>query len=416
MATASFAMPQCVEETGIRKNLLEDLALKTLFMQGELSLVELSEHMHISLAAIEEIFQVLRREQLCEVKGMSAGSHRIVASGPGKRRALELLTLNQYAGPAPVSLADYVAGICSQSVQETEVRPPAVERAFCHLVLSPEILERLGTAVVSGTSIFLYGPSGTGKTSIAESITNIYNDSVWIPYAVEVDGQIITVYDSGVHREVEMPASDEYDKRWIRCRRPRVIAGGEMTQEMLDLQFSPISRFYTAPLQMKANNGVLVVDDFGRQRMGPEELLNRWMTPLDRRIDYLTLPGGRKFEIPFDLFVVFSTNLNPKDLVEEAFLRRIQNKIKIDHVSREQFTEIFHRVCDRLLIQFDAEVLDYVIELVTKELQQPLRPCYPRDILNQIFWAANYSGKEARLDRGTVDQACRNYFLSVDRD
>jgi predicted ATPase with chaperone activity len=404
--------PHSVNDTGIRRSLLEDLALKTLFVSGELSLRELGEHMKLCLPVIEELFQSMRREQLCEVKGMVAGIHRISTTQGGKRRALDLLELNQYVGPAPVSLDEYLKVVRTQTVQGLDIHPEDIRRAFAHLVLNDEVLERVGTAAVSGTSIFVYGPTGGGKTSIAETLPNIYPDSVWIPYAVEVDSQIIVTYDATTHRPVEQPSWGEADTRWVRCRRPRVFVGGELTPEMLDLQINPISKFYSAPLQMKANNGVLIIDDFGRQRIRPEDLLNRWIVPLDRRVDFLTLRGGKKFEIPFDLFVVFATNLNPMELADEAFMRRIQNKIRLGYPPAPQFKEIFRRCCDRFKLLYTEDLVEYFIRVLDVRYHQPLRPCYPLDIVHQISWTARYEGRDALLTREALDRACRNYFVS----
>jgi len=412
MGTANWIAPQAISDTGIPKGLLEELAVKTLFLGGEMSLVDLADRMCLSLVAIEEIFGFLRREQLCEVKGMAMGSHRIAVSAHGKTRATELLSLNRYAGPAPVSLADYTARVNAQSVQLLAIQPSDLKHAFQDLVLPEATLTRLGAAVVSGTSIFMYGPSGTGKTTIGSCIPAIYNDTVLVPYAVEVDNQIITVFDPGVHHMVEYTTVDGDDKRWVRCERPRVIAGGELSSEMLELQFNAATRFCTAPLQMKANNGVLLIDDFGRQRMRPDELLNRWMTPLDRLMDFLSLPGGKKFEIPFDLFVVFSTNLNPNDLADEAFLRRVPNKIKIGHATPEQFIEIFRRLCERRRLPYNAGLPEQLVEYITDELKQPLSQCYARDLLDQIVWSARYQGVEPRLTPDALEQACQSYFLS----
>lgn len=411
MKLAVLDVPHEIQHTGIRRGLLEDLALKILYLHGEMSLTELGEHMCLSLGVIEELFQFFRKEQLCEVKGMSGGSHRITATAQGKSRAADLLSLSQYVGPAPVSLMEYTNWVRAQSVQTPMVGKADLKRAFNELILSEELLSQLGTAVVSGTSIFLYGPSGTGKTSIACKIPEIYNDDVWVPHAVEVDNQIIIVYDPGVHRKSERSIPEESDKRWVLCHRPRVIAGGELSAEMLDLQFNPASRYFTAPLQMKANNGVLILDDFGRQRIRPEELLNRWMTPLDRRVDFLTLPGGRKFEIPFDLFVVFSTNLDPRGLADEAFLRRIANKIKVNHATPEQFLEIFRAECWSRFLRYQDGVPEKVGQYITEKMKQPLCQCYGRDLVNQIFWAASFRGEQPRLTMETLEEACRNYFL-----
>jgi MoxR-like ATPase len=343
---------------------------------------------------------------------MAAGSHVIVASGQGKQRAAELMTINQYTGPAPVSLADYTMRVGMQSVQKITLKPSDVSRAFYSMVLDQDMLNRVGTALVSGTSIFLYGPSGTGKTSIATTIPAVYDDSVWIPHAVVVDNQIVSVYDPGVHFPSSVDVAGESDKRWVLCRRPCVLAGGELSAEMLDLQYNGISRFYTAPLQMKANNGVLILDDFGRQRMRPDELLNRWMTPLDRRVDFFTLPGGRKFEVPFDLFIVFSTNLDPTQLADEAFMRRIPNKIGVDYATREQFVEIFKHECQNRTVQCDEGIPEYVVQCL-RDMRQSLAQCHARDLINQIFWAAKYAGVEPRITARSVEQACRAHFLPV---
>jgi len=413
MDVTTLMVPHQVQRTGVRKGLLEDLALKILYLQGEMSLLELSDRTCLSLGVIEEIFQFFRKEQLCEVKRMIAGSHVIVASSQGKNRAVDLLALNQYTGPAPVCLADYAMRIEMQSVQHIALKPADVSRAFFQLVLDQDMLNRLGTALISGTAIFLHGPSGTGKTTIASTIPAVYDDYVWVPHAVVVDDQIVSVFDPGVHQQKSAATAGESDRRWVLCRRPCVIAGGELSGEMLDLQFNSISRFYTAPLQMKANNGVLILDDFGRQRMRPDELLNRWMTPLDRRVDFLTLPGGRKFEIPFDLFVVFSTNLDPNHLADEAFLRRLPNKIAVAHATPEQFLEIFRRECQVRLVACDEGVPEHLIEYITKEMRQSLAQCHARDLINQVFWAARYAGVEPHLTKESVEEACRAHFLPI---
>jgi predicted ATPase with chaperone activity len=409
--TKALEAPQTARDLGIRRNLTEDLALKTLYLHGELTLVELADSMCVSLGVIDELFNRLRKDQLCEVKGISGGIHRITTTNQGKTRALELMSTSQYAGPVPVSISEYVTRVRAQSVRDADVHEPDVRRAFGHLVLNRETLTQIGTAVVSGLSIFLYGPPGTGKTTIAEHLPAIYHDYVWVPYAVEIDNQIITLYDEHLHVASSQAVSEDHDRRWVLCRRPRIIVGGELTMEMLDLQFNPIAKFYSAPLQMKANNGVLIVDDFGRQRVRPEDLLNRWILPLDRKIDFLTLVGGNKFEIPFDLFVVFATNLDPAKLADAAFLRRIQTKVKIDYVSHEQFCEIFRNECEEFEIAYDAAVVEDLLKVLAA-MDQPLRACYPRDVIRHIRWAARYERRKPELTSAAVAQACRNYFLS----
>ena len=414
MAAAKIVISRSIEETGIRKNLLEDLALKIIYRVGEISLNELARHMGLSYKIVEDLFQRLRRDQLCQVTGMAGGTHRVTASSGGKSRALELLAQNQYVGPAPVSLEDYVERIEAQSVRGIRITPEDVTRAFEELVLDGATLSQLGVAATSGRGIFLYGPTGTGKTTIAETLTRLFDhDPVWVPYAVEVDGQIITVYDPALHQRLEQSVDHEQDGRWVRCRRPRMMVGGELTIEMLDLQFNSSTRFYTGPVQMKANNGILIIDDFGRQRVSPEELLNRWVVPLDRRIDFITLAGGRKIEIPFDLLVVFATNLDPAKLADEAFLRRIQTKIKIDFMTPDQFREIFRRLCVKHDLHYEQTLADDLIRIIEQDRREPLRACYPRDILHQILWAAQYRQKKPRLDRKALEDACNNYFLAL---
>jgi energy-coupling factor transporter ATP-binding protein EcfA2 len=273
-------------------------------------------------------------------------------------------------------------------------------------------LRQFGTALNSGSSIFIYGPPGVGKTTIAETLSRVVaDDAVWIPYAVEVDGEIITVYDPAIHKRVSELEPEISDERWVLCERPAVIAGGELTVEMLDLQFNPVTKFYVAPIQMKANNGVLIIDDFGRQRLRPEELLNRWVVPLDRRIDFLTFAGGKKLEIPFEMLVVFASNMDPAELVDACFLRRIQTKIKIGAISDDQFCEIFRRVAEENQVGFDAGVPGALIDFIRGTLKQELRQCFPRDIVNQVLWAARYEGKKAHLDYPAMAQAVAAYFL-----
>ncbi|HUY81274.1 MAG TPA: hypothetical protein VMU92_06085 [Acidobacteriaceae bacterium] len=403
--------PRSVEETGIRKANLEALALKILYLTGPFSLFELSKQMRLSIEVIQELFERLRAELFCQVTGLVGNIPTIAITSQGRLRALELLSMNQYSGPAPISMQSYTEKVRQQSVRNVEVRPESVHRAFSHMVIDDTTLWKLGTALNSGSSVFLYGPTGTGKTTIAETLSRVVaEDQVWIPHAVEMEGQIITVYDPLVHKRVERQPL--CDGRWVLCKRPAVMVGGELTIEMLDMQFSPVSKYYTGPLQMKANNGLLIIDDFGRQRIQPEALLNRWVVPLDRRIDFLTLSGGKTIEIPFEVMVVFSTNLNPAEVLEDAYLRRIQTKIKIDAVSNEQFCEIFRRNADDLGLDYDPNVVVNLAAYIRETLKEPLRPCYPRDILSQICWAAKYEGRAAIIDEESIAHSVESYFLT----
>ncbi len=407
--------PQSLAELDVREAVLEDLALKILYLSGTLSISELAEKTRLSFEVMKELATQLRAELLCQVTGMNGYIPQIAITSQGRTRAIELFTQNHYAGPAPVSLVSYVEQTQRQSVRNVEVHADGVQRAFAHLVIGNETLRQFGTALNSGSSIFLYGPPGVGKTTIAETLSRVVaEDEVWIPYAVEVDGQIITVFDPAIHKRAAESEPEIRDERWVLCQRPAVLAGGELTVEMLDLQFNPVTKFYVAPIQMKANNGVLIIDDFGRQRIRPEDLLNRWVVPLDRRIDFLTLAGGMKLEIPFEMLVVFASNMDPAELVDACFLRRIQTKIKIGTLSDGQFCEIFRRVAEENQVEYEPGIPKDLIDFIRGTLKQELRQCYPRDIVNQVLWAARYEGKKAHLDYAAMAQAVEAYFLRRD--
>jgi len=344
---------------------------------------------------------------------MNGNIPQIAITSEGRSRASDLLSQNHYTGPAPVSLESYVEQTRKQSVRKTGVHADEVKHAFAHLVIEPTLLRQFGTALNSGSSIFLYGPPGTGKTTVAETLSRVIaEDEIWIPYAVEVEGEIITLYDSAIHKRMMELEPEDCDERWVLCQRPSVMVGGELTAEMLDLQYNPTTKFYVGPVQMKANNGVLIIDDFGRQRLRPEDLLNRWVVPLDRRIDFLTLAGGKKLEIPFEMLVVFASNMDPALLVDECFLRRIQTKIKIDGVSDAQFAEILRRVAQENDVEMDPSVPQDLIDFIRQVLKLELRQCYPRDIVNQILWASRYEGKIPILNHSTMAQAVEAYFLA----
>jgi energy-coupling factor transporter ATP-binding protein EcfA2 len=404
--------PRTIAEVGVRESVLEDIALKTLYLSGPFTVLDLAEQTRLGFDVAEQIFHRMRAKLLCEVSGMSANVPQIAISSHGRSRALELLAQNQYSGPMPVSLESYVAQVRRQSVRNFDVRPADVERAFAHLVLDEEMLSQFGMALNSGSAVFLYGPPGVGKTATAETLSRVLaEDEIWIPYAVEAGGQLISVFDPVIHGGAKAFVSDDQDRRWIRCRRPTVIVGGELTADMLDLQFNPVSKYYDGPPQMKANNGVLIIDDFGRQRVPPEDLLNRWVVPLDRRIEFLSLMGGRKIEIPFEMLVVFATNKDPATILEPAFMRRIQTKIRIGSPSDEEFCEIFRRVAAEYKVGVDQDVLDDLITLIRDTLKQELRQCYPRDLIDQIGWKARYEGRPLSLDRASLRRAVNTYFL-----
>ena len=404
--------PQSFRDIDVRQSVLEDLALKILYLSGTISVLELGERMKLGFEISTDIFSRLRTERFCQVTGMVGNIPQISITSEGRTRAMELLAQCHYAGHAPVTLESYVNMSRRQSVRDVSVHPPDVERAFAHLVIDDKSLRQFGTALNSGSAIFLYGPPGTGKTTIAETLSHVLSkEEVWIPYAVEVDGQIITVYDPAIHKRATHSEPRDRDERWVLCQRPTVLVGGELTIDMLDLEFNPQTRFYVGPVQMKANNGVLIIDDFGRQRLTPAELLNRWVVPLDRRIDFLTLAGGKKIEMPFEMLVCFASNLDPATLVDAAFLRRIQTKIHVGAPTDEQFTEIFRRFTRDHEVGVEEGICEELIDFIRNTLEMELRACYPRDVVNQVRWAARFEGTKPYMDRAALKRAVDAYFL-----
>jgi predicted ATPase with chaperone activity len=404
--------PQSLADVDVPLGFLEDLALKTLYLSGSISVLDLSTRLRLCYEVANELFFRMRTEVLCQVTGMTGNIPMLAITSQGRSRAMELLGQSHYTGAAPVTLESYVDQTRRQSVKKVVVRPDDVNRAFAHLVVDQATLDKFGTALNSGSSMFLYGPAGVGKTTMAEALSRVLaEDKVWLPYGIEIDGQVITIYDPAIHRRVADEEPEYHDDRWVLCERPCVLVGGELTGSMLDLEFNPITKFYVGPIQLKANNGVLIIDDFGRQRVRPEELLNRWVVPLDRRIDFLTLAGGKKIEVPFEMLVVFASNMDPAELGDAAFLRRIQTKVKLGEVSDDQFREIMRRVTRENGVDTDPSAVNYLINYIHGTLRQELRSCYPRDVVNQIVWSARYEGKKPYLDLASVNRAIAAYFL-----
>lgn len=402
-------IPNRIEELGIPKTSVVDLILRRLHADGFSSLESLSSALKLPIPVVESLFHDLRQQQLLDVKGMIGNDYSFTLTSAGRALATERVMVCRYAGPAPVSIDAYHTATRAQAAK-VHLDRTVLAKAYSDMVVTDRFLDQLGPALISQNSLFLYGPTGNGKTSVAERLLRIYKDTIIIPYAVEVDGHIIVLFDPVVHRPAEVPDLEDLDPRWVVCRRPCITVGGELVPGMLELRMDDASGVYAAPLQMKANNGILLIDDFGRQVISPRELLNRWIVPLDRRVDYLTLRHGVKFQIPFELMVVFSTNLDPKDLADEAFLRRIQNKIYVESVTDAVFDEIFNRVITARQIPADPGSAEYLRNLCVRYGTTGLRACYPNDICNIVNSICRYENRPLCISTTDLDRAARLYF------
>ena len=401
-------VPQNFADLGVPEGLVLDLMLRRMVIEGFCTMNGLSRSIRVSLPIVDMVFKHMRQQQLVEIKGMNGNDYQFVLSAAGKQLASERFQVSQYAGACPVGLKEYHAATKAQTAR-INVDRRILRQAFSDLVVSDRMLDQMGPAIISQTSIFVYGPTGNGKTSLAERMLRVYQDAVMIPYAVEVDNQIISVYDPVVHHPIDHDNAD-VDPRWILCKRPCILVGGELIPSMLELRLDETSGIYAAPLQMKANNGILLIDDFGRQLMSPRDLLNRWIVPLDRRVDYLTLRYGVKFQIPFELMVVFSTNLEPSDLADEAFLRRIHNKIYGEAVAAASFDQIFGRVVQARNIQAEPDSAEYLRKLCLREGRTELRACYPADICNILLSIGRYESRPPQMTKPELERATALYF------
>ena len=418
-------VPTTLEETGLGADQIEQLLIKTLY-GGEASGLTMVERMRLPYTILETLIERVRAERLVEVRGATgsgSAGYRYALTDAGRDRARQYLDVNQYVGPAPVSLAAYLAEMRALAAARQYIEREHLGRGFSHLVVSELVLEQLGPAVNAGKAVFLYGPPGNGKTVIAEGMGRTLGGDMYVPHAIDVDGHVITMFDPINHDSLESDAEPSSviaqaprDRRWVRIRRPVAIVGGELTLDMLDLRFNPIAKFYEAPIQLKANGGVFLVDDFGRQRIRPQDLLNRWIVPLESRVDYLTLHTGKKFQVPFDALIVFATNLDPRSLADEAFLRRIPHKIAIDDPTIDAFTRIFELNCRRRNLRFHPVIVAYLQRRHYGPARRPLRACHPRDLLDQITALCRYRGIEPAVTRELIDLACASYFVDDEPD
>lgn len=414
--------PRSVEETGLTVRFLVELHAKVLLLQGESRLPVLSEHLKLPPTVVDSVLTFMRSEKLCEVKrrGGTDGDVHYGLTEAGHHRAIEFLQKSQYAGAAPVTLEQYTAQVTRQAIGGMRVTLQDVDRAFAGLVITQHLREQVGAAMNSGRPMFLYGPAGAGKTFLAEQLLRLLNGRIAVPYALCVDNEVIQIYDPVIHERLDDASSrvasldrlTRIDARWIPCRRPVSLTGGELTMEMLNLQFDQTSRFYQAPPHVKANNGLFIIDDLGRQLISPQQLMNRWIVPMDRRKDYQALHTGYKFSMPFDVILVFSTNLSPKDVADEAFLRRLGYKIHVGPLAEADYKAIFVAVCGQYGVPYSEAAFEYLLAKLHAAHGKPLIACYPRDIVGQIRDFSMYRGVAPALTEEALEWAWSNYFAT----
>lgn len=410
--------PKSLKEAGVSDDDVGRMTIKLLAARGAHTGRKIAAQFRLTFPMVDEVLRDLRKEQFIVMKGEAlAGDYSYVVTEKGMSFAKEFSRDCTYFGSAPITLAQYRASVKEQGIADQKVKADDLKRAFHDLQLEDELMQTLGPAVNSGRGMFLFGQPGNGKTSVAERVARSFGESIWIPRALGIDGQIIRVFDPSIHEEVgkndpQLLRLDpvDVDQRWVRVRRPTVIAGGELTMSELEVTKDHNSGICEAPLQLKSNGGVLLIDDFGRQRMPVEELLNRWIIPLEKRYDLLNLPSGKKVQVPFDQLVIFSTNLEPKDLVDDAFLRRIPYKIEVPDPSPSQFHHIFQVMCKKLDIPYDQELVNWLINTHYITKHRPMRACHPRDILLQIKNLCTFEDRPAKMTKEALEFAMRCYF------
>jgi hypothetical protein len=420
-------VPKTGEETGLDSNFLLNSVLRIMYVSALQTIPELSEQLKLTRGVVESLLEFAKKEALVEVRGPLEKNQNIMRyalTNAGKERASEALRRCEYIGPAPVPLDIYQVQVQKQTITNEIISMEKLKRALSHLVLSEDVIRQIGPASNSGRAILIYGAAGNGKTSIAEALVGAFEQPIYVPYCIEADGQIIKIFDPAVH--VSLPSNSnsfnghthpmflpqmEYDPRWVRCKRPYIISGGELTLEMLDLDFDVHSKYYEAPLQMKAIGGIFVIDDFGRQRVRPHELLNRWIFPLERKIDYLTLHTGKKFALLFDQLVIFATNFPPEELMDPAQLRRVHYKLKINPPTADEYREIFRRICESYGLTFSEDIMAYLLNSFYIKHKVPFAGFHPKFIAEHVIAACNYLGTPPRITRQLLDDSLGNMVI-----
>lgn len=421
------AVAKTIAETGLEGNFLLNCLLRTMYISALQTIPELSEQIKLTRGVIEQLLTFAKKEALAEIRGPSEQNvnvMRYALTNAGKERASEALRICEYIGPAPIPLESYQVQVQKQTITNEVIGIEKLRKALSHLVLSDDITRRLGPASNSGRAILIYGAAGNGKTSIAEALAGAFEQPVYVPYCIEADGQIIKIFDPSVHTPFPVSADGsngnghpiflpqmEHDPRWVRCRRPFLLTGGELTLEMLDLAFDPHSKYYEAPLQVKAIGGVFVIDDFGRQRVRPHELLNRWIYPLERKIDYLTLHTGKKFAVLFDQLVIFATNFPPEELMDPAQLRRVHYKMKINPPSAEEYREIFQRICASYGLEFSEDIIAHLLNTFYIKHKVPFAGFHPKFIAEHVIAACNYLGTPPRITLQLLADSLENMVI-----
>lgn len=419
--------PRSIRETGLADNLLGDLLCKHLHDAGVLAMPQLVERLALTGAVLEEVLAFLRKDGRVEVLGQAAGQTagqglRYGLTERGRSAARDALARSGYIGVAPYPVSSYRSLLKVQTIHHGRITARDMRASFGGVVLSEGMLDQLGVALNSGRAIMIYGPAGTGKTYISSRLIRLFAEAIWVPYAIAINEAVIEIYDPQVHQRLDDPdaqqnslmLSEGIDRRLLCCKRPVLITGGELSMEQLDIRYDPFSRQYQAPLQLKASNGLFIIDDMGRQRMAPAELLNRWIVPMEEKRDFLNLGGGRHCELPFDLVLVFSTNLNPLELADEAFLRRIGYKLHFNYLKADEYERIWRQECERLGIAYDPVLLRYVLQGLYEAEGMPLVPCHPRDLLGMALDRQRYLDGSGPLSPHELEWAWRNYFVQLD--